>query len=177
MHTDQLPEGEQKEDEMDKALINMMAKCDGTKKNCEGCAFAEHPECRNAMNRHGAAVLNLTTVMFENSREISSAAIARRKEAEQTIEAQARALGMFEEMSGNIAQELWEQKHCPTCQNNPEDIEMSEICRKCQSGESEWLMAKRLMPRAPGDAPADAPGEAVEAAEAGVEPTETGDAD
>lgn len=172
---------------MDKALINMMAKCDGTKKNCEGCAFAEHPECRNAMNRHGAAVLNLTTVMLENSREISTAAIARRKEAEQTIEAQARALGMFEEMSGNIAQALWEQKHCPTCQNNPEDIEMSEICRKCQSGESEWLMAKRLMPRVPGEETGKEPEAAGEAAEEavkadgpvmeGVGPTEQGDED
>lgn len=129
-------------------LIRMMSKCDGTNKNCKGCMFREHPECRNAMARHAAAVLNLSDVMFENSRMISSAAIAKREEAMETMEAQAVALEMYEEMCGKIALELSEAKHCPTCLHNPpDDLEMSEICKKCQAGDSEWLLAERLQPR------------------------------
>ena len=145
-------------------LIEMMSKCDGRNVNCEKCMFRDHPECRNAMARHAAAELRLNGVMLDNSRSISANLHTQREELREIVDSQAKALELFEEMCGMIAEELSKLKHCPTCKYNPEsdDMEMSEICKSCQAGESEWLLHERLMPTERAEKMAEKPPEEAE---------------
>lgn len=131
-------------------IIKMLEKCDGTRKNCEGCLYEEHPLCRNAMAQHAAAQLKLDEIQLGNTAQMLDAVTNERDYLRKALETQETALGMYEQMTGRIAQNLYALKHCETCLHYQEDAEVPpEVCVSCQDGVSEWLLAKHLQPDDP----------------------------
>ena len=131
-------------------IIKMLEKCDGTRKNCEGCLYEEHPLCRNAMAQHAAAQLQLDEIQLGNTAQMLAAVTNERDYLRKALETQETALGMYEQMTGRIAQNLYALKHCETCLHYQEDAEVKpEVCVSCKAGASEWLLAKHLQPDDP----------------------------
>lgn len=131
-------------------IIKMLEKCDGTRKNCEGCLYEAHPLCRNAMAQHAAAQLKLDEIQLGNTAQMLTAVTNERDYLRKALETQETALGMYEQMTGRIAQNLYALKHCETCLHYQEDAEVPpEVCVNCQDGVSEWLLAKHLQPDDP----------------------------
>lgn len=157
---------------MNEMLITMMGKCDGTRKHCKGCMYEDHPECRNAMSKHAAAALKLDEVMLDNRNALVNALTAERDYLRKAAEAQETAIGMYQQMTGRIAEELHTLKHCETCLHKGEPVSeghcLPDACVECSTGESQWLLAKRLQPDDPRGVKEDAgeltsePGEAAE---------------
>lgn len=131
-------------------IIKMLERCDGTRKNCEGCMYQEHPACRNAMAKHAAAELSLGEIRLGNTQTMLEAVKGERDYLRKAMESYELALAMHEQMSGRIAEKMYEMKLCETCLHNPEeDANPPEICERCQAGVSEWLLAKELQPDEP----------------------------
>ena len=131
-------------------IIKMLEKCDGTRKNCEGCLYEEHPLCRNAMAQHAAAQLKLDEIQLGNTAQMLAAVTNERDYLRKALETQETALGMYEQMTGRIAQSLYALKHCETCLHYQEAAEVPpEVCVSCKDGVSEWLLAKHLQPDDP----------------------------
>lgn len=131
-------------------IIKMLERCDGTRKNCEGCMYQEHPACRNAMAKHAAAELSLGEIRLGNTQTMLEAVVQERDYMRKALEMQETALGMYEQMTGRIAQNLHALKHCETCLHYQDDAEVPpEVCVSCKAGVSEWLLAKHLQPDGP----------------------------
>lgn len=131
-------------------IIKMLERCDGTRKNCEGCMYQEHPACRNAMAKHAAAELSLGEIRMRNTQTMLEAVKGERDYLRKAMESYELALAMHEQMSGRIAEKMYEMRLCETCLHNPgEDAHPPEICERCQAGVSEWLLAKELQPDDP----------------------------
>lgn len=131
-------------------IIKMLERCDGTRKNCEGCLYQEHPACRNAMAKHAAAELSLGEIRLGNTQTMLEAVVQERDYMRKALEMHETALGMYEQMTGRIAQNLYALKHCETCMHYQDDAEVPpEVCVSCKAGVSEWLLAKHLQPDNP----------------------------
>lgn len=158
---------------MNEKLITTMAKCDGTKKNCEGCMYSAHPECRNALARHAAAALKLDEVLLENQRHVQQAITDERDYLREAAASQEIVIGMYQQMTGRIAEELHTLKHCETCLHKGEPVSeghcLPDACVECSTGESRWLLAKRLQPDDPRESKEDAGAKPVESSGADAE--------
>lgn len=124
-------------------LINSMLKCDGTRMNCKGCTFAEHPECRNAMAHHAGALIQLQDVVIENSGRILNKVANEREGWKRAYEASEKAKKEAMEMLSNIHRGLSELKHCESCQvKNGEGFteeEKKAHCEACRNGGAGYI--------------------------------------
>lgn len=136
-------------------IIKMLEKCDGTRKNCEGCMYAEHPLCRNAMAQHAAAQLKLDEIQLGNTAQMLAAVTNERDYLRKALETQETALGMYEQMCDRIALKLSGLRHCETCLHKGDIIEAAgkppKACEECYATamSSEWMLAKELQPDDP----------------------------
>lgn len=120
-------------------LYQSMLKCDGTQKNCQGCAFKGIPDCRNAMAHHAGALIQLQEVVIDNAGQQSAAQMntIRKLEAEkkQVVEA-------WGELNGamvNLLEGLKEERHCASCKNRT-DENHKEICKQCREAASMYTL-------------------------------------
>lgn len=122
-----------------KILYESMLKCDGTQKNCKGCAFKGIPDCRNAMAHHAGALIQLQDVVIENAGQQSAAQMntIRKLETEKQ-----QIIKDWDAMNGamvNMLVGLKEERHCASCKNSTEENH-EEICKQCREAESMYTL-------------------------------------
>lgn len=128
---------------VEKDLILSMMECDGRAINCEGCAFREHPDCRDAMARHGAAMINLQDVVNRNTAAMLAKVKNDRENAIATAHDINKRCTDISEVLGRILDGLRESRHCDSCGTLKDgaDHQASEArCKACREGESLWYL-------------------------------------
>ena len=128
-----------------KTLIESMLQCDGTRGNCEGCTFREHPDCRNAMAHHGGALIQLQEVMTRNHSAMLGKVMHERDLLEQALRQANEHMERQDERLEKLHCGLWASKHCDSCDAlaagaNPELTEAR--CNLCREGQSQWELDK-----------------------------------
>lgn len=128
-----------------KTLIESMLQCDGTRGNCEGCTFREHPDCRNAMAHHGGALIQMQEVMTRNHSAMLGKVMHERDLLEQALRQANERIERLGERLEKLHCGLWASKHCDSCDAlspgaNPELTEAR--CKLCREGQSQWELDK-----------------------------------
>lgn len=135
---------------MNEKMIHDMMHCNGQKMNCDTCSFREHPECRNAMARHAAALIQLQDVVIDNQGRTAQSLMGKRDSAENLAKLNGKVLGELGEILDGLGADLAKQRHCPTCEHcaPEEEDEQPEICQICMTpgDDSCWELAKRYLP-------------------------------
>lgn len=151
-----------------KTLIESMLNCDGTRGNCEGCIFREHPDCRNAMARHGGALIQMQEVMTKNHSAMLGKVMHERDLLNETLQ---KANEHIEKLGDHIERlhgGLMAARHCDSCSAHAEGAnpELSEArCKLCKEKESQWGLNEEFGAPPKADTPVEDVTKAVEADE------------
>lgn len=126
-----------------KTMIESMLKCDGTRGNCEGCTFREHPDCRNAMASHAGALIQLQEIMTRNHAAMMGKVMHERDLLEKALRQANEHIEMMCDNSERIHNGLRGLRHCDSCDAlcagaNPEISEAR--CKLCREAESQWML-------------------------------------
>ena len=132
-----------KNEKMVKSLLN----CDGSNKNCEGCAFRDIPDCRNAMAHHAGALIQLQDVVIENAGALAGNLQMQLRAEKQAYAEAVDVVKKQRERIGEILCGLTDLKHCESCayskeQDDPEmEKRREELCKACHEGYSQWELS------------------------------------
>lgn len=128
-------------------LVKSMMNCDGSNKNCEGCAFRDIPECRNAMAHHAGALIQLQDVVISNSASLAGGLQMQLRAEKQAYAEAVNVVKKQRERIGEILNGLTALKHCESCAYSKEqgDAVMEEqreaLCKACHEGISQWELS------------------------------------
>lgn len=120
-------------------LYQSMLKCDGTQKNCHGCAFKGIPDCRNAMAHHAGALIQLQEVVIDNAGQQSGAQMNTIRKLEAENKACFKEYEKLNEAMVNLLTGLKEERHCASCKNREEENH-EEICKQCKEAASMYTL-------------------------------------
>lgn len=127
-----------------KNLYESMLHCDGTTKNCRGCAFRGIPDCRNAMAHHAGAMIQLQEVVIENAGAQAGAQIRTISMLENEAKQQEAAFVKLNDLLSNVLLGLKDDRYCPACLGNipsedaDEEARRQLQCKQCKAEESKW---------------------------------------
>lgn len=128
-------------------LVKSMMNCDGSNKNCEGCAFRDIPECRNAMAHHAGALIQLQDVVISNSASLAGGLQMQLRAEKQAYAEAVNVVKKQRERIGEFLNGLTALKHCESCaySKEQEDAAMEEqreaLCKACHEGVSQWELS------------------------------------
>ncbi len=122
-------------------LIQDMLKCDGTNKNCKGCAFQDNPECRNAMAHHAGALIQLQDVVIINQAKTIAGLKGDIGHKSADLEELTKLAQQACYQANELARVLHDRKDCKTCANDRAGFGTTEVCDKCRGVESQWELS------------------------------------
>ena len=117
-------------------IINDMNRCDGKNGTCKTCMYRDHPACREAMVREGAARMQLRDVQLRISKEINGKLVFERNQALKMVEAYIAHKEGVDELIERLFGDLAAMRHCATCRHNGV-AEDHEYCRQCMLEEAD----------------------------------------